>query len=368
MKKITISDIEKFYQGDCTWLLQQIERQREVLKNPEITKEFVPYTDFVPIEDIDPSLGHELIAKNKIGVLILAGGVGSRLRFEKPKGCFPIYQGKSLYEIAVERIKKAGHDIQIAIMTSELTDKDSREFFESHNFFGLPASQVDFFCQKSWPLLDFEGNLFLQSPGTLAMGPNGNGEAISLFAHSSIFKKWQQLGIEHLSLFPIDNPLAEPCHPSFIAHHVKSEADVSIAVARKRSPEEKMGVVAFYKNKLVVVEYTELTEEQKGIFIYGNLAIMLFSMAFIQRVKNNLLPIHAVKKATKKFIDKEGIVFPREPNAYKFEQFIFDLLEYSERSEAVIFDRASSFAPLKELEGPDGVKSVQQALLARGVL
>jgi UDP-N-acetylglucosamine/UDP-N-acetylgalactosamine diphosphorylase len=194
------------------------------------------------------------------------------------------------------------------------------------------------------------------------MGPNGNGEALFLFVQSGIFAKWRALGIEHLSLFPVDNPLAQPFNPAFIAHHIRSRAEISLAVTKKRVAEEKMGVVGVCKNKLAIVEYMELTERQRELFIYGNLAIMLFSMSFIDRVQGVSLPIHVVKKTTKKFTEEKGITFPKESNAYKFEQFIFDLLDYSNRSEAIVFDRASSFAPLKESEGPDGIESVRRAL------
>lgn len=367
--KFNALDLKNLYKGESSVLLEQVKREREFLAAPVLQREFYPYKNFVEAYLVASALGKEQIMENRVGALMLAGGMGSRLRFTGAKGCFPIYQGKSLYQLAVEGIKrvKSKRPLQLAIMTSESTDKESRDFFKKNNFFGLDASQVDFFCQKSWPLLDFDGNIFLQSPTEIAMGPNGNGEALSLFVKSDIFSKWRNLGIEQISLFPVDNPLAEPFNSAFIAHHVRSGAEVSLAVAKKHYPEEKMGVVALCKNKLTVIEYMELTERQKELFIYGNLALILFSMDFAERVEEVVLPLHVAKKAVKKFTEQEGEIFPREANAYKFEQFIFDLLDYSKRSEALVLDRASSFAPLKELEGPDGIESVQRALVAKGV-
>jgi len=322
--------------------------------------------------------GLQLVQEGKTALLVLAGGQGSRLRCKGPKGCRAVTKitQKSLYQLLAEKVKavskQAKRELEIAIMTSPLNHVETETFFAEHAFFGLKSSQVTFFNQPMWPLLNFQGNLFLEEPDQIARGPNGNGSVFRRLVDSGIWKKWKNMGIEMVNVVPIDNPLANPFDFELFGFHAHEETDITIKASRRFDVSENVGVLALLNNKVVIIEYSELKDAdkeaitQEGIleFDIANLGLFCFSMPFIQHVSQQELPLHLAKKTVSEINSAGAIILPEEPNAWKFEEFIFDLLPFAEHVRTILFPRALCFAPLKNLKGADSIDTVHAALLA----
>ncbi len=355
-------------------LLHRLKHFREVA--PVHTLE--PFTDY--LEWGNPSFkveGKKLVKAGKVALVVLAGGQGSRLRYDGPKGCYPItlIKRKSLFQFLAEKIQAASlqseRELRVAFMTSPTNRRVTEQFFQTHHFFGLKPDQISFFDQKLWPLLDLEGNVFMESPGQIALGANGNGSVFKSFVESGIWERWQKEGVEMVNVIPVDNPLAAPFDFTLFGAHAASRNDVTAKTTLKEYPEEKVGILARYEGKTVVREYSELSQQEKeakteeGKLKYGiaNLSLFTFSMPFIERMSRQELPLHRAEKAVKMFKNGESL-FPELPNAYKFEEFIFDVLPLAERVQALLCPRSFTYAPLKNLKGADSISTVQKALLA----
>lgn len=337
--------------------LFRLQRTPPEFKLPPAT----PYTK--PAQEGDSASGLKLLQEGRCGCLVLAGGMGSRLRFSGPKGCCPITPAKqkSLFQLLAERVRAAsvmaGVPLQLAIMTSPLTHCEVRTYFVQNAFFGLDPKQVAFFYQPMWPLLDFEGNLFLEKPGRIAFGPNGNGASLQSFVDAGVFAAWQELGITHVQTVQIDNPLALPFDPQLLAAGAQSE--LTLTVTPKLHPQEKVGVVASIGERVHILEYFELPEESKERFTLANVGTYLFSMDFIRRACGAALPLHRAKKA----VCRDGIL-SETPNAWKYEKFIIDFPPLAQTIAVLNRPRKSCFAPLKNFCGEDSIECVQLALKA----
>ena len=346
-------------------------RMRALTKE-EISQSISPFTDYTYCGNQQrQERGMQLVKEGKIALAVLAGGQGTRLRYPGPKGCYPVtlIKHKSLFQLLAEKVQaasiQADRPLQLAIMTSPLNHLETQAFFEQHAFFGLMPSQVTFFAQGMWPLMDLSGNFFLEEPAQIAHGPNGNGAIFQRLVEEGIWEKWKQSGIEIVNIVPIDNPLAAPFDFELFAAHATTGCEVSIKATLRRDAHEHVGVLAQVNGKTTVVEYTEMStadkeatdKERKLKFGIANLSLFSFSMPFIQKMSSQLLPLHRAKK--------EAVAIGGDgPNAWKFEQFIFDVLPYAENIQTIVYPRGSTFAPLKNLKGEDSIESVQAALLA----
>jgi len=338
-----------------------------------------PFQSFVTAEnEKDHLLGRLLIQEGKTALVVLAGGQGSRLRFEGPKGCYPIsnIKKKSLYQLLAEKVKAASklakRPLDLALMSSPLNTRETQTFFVEHAFFGLDPQQVTFFSQQMWPFLTFDGKLFLEERDQIAYGPNGNGTVFRRLKECGIIDKWKKKGVELVQVIPIDNPLAFPFDEALFSFHTKTKNSVSMCAALRRDAQENVGVLALHNGKAEVVEYLDLSPEEKearnqdGSLKFGiaNLGIFCFSLEFMEKVSAQPLPVHQAKKAVKMLQQDGSVKIPDQPNAWKCEEFIFDVLPYAERVEALISPRDSCFAPLKNLKGEDSIDTVRAALLA----
>lgn len=359
-----------------------LKKQKELLDTPsDRNRDISPFTAYSKAGNKnDAETGRTAIAQGLVGCLIVAGGQGTRLGFDGPKGIFPVtlIKRKSLFELFVEKTlaagEQAGRRLPLAIMTSEENDQETRRFFEKHHYFGMHKSDLSFFVQKSLPLLDKEGNLFLQSAAHIAAGPDGNGGALHAFYDSGLFSSWYSQGVRFLNFILIDNALADPFDAELIGHQIRTGSEIAVKCTEKASPEEKVGVLAMEKNRAAVVEYSELPPDAaarrdgKGNLLFGlaNLSLFSFAMDFVQNIcKEDIpLPLHKAFKAAT-FLDGQGkSVKSDKPSAWKFERFIFDLLPYARKVDALVYPRESCFAPLKNSIGPDSPSTVAAALEA----
>ncbi len=356
-QKLLLADIDQL--NIETFLAQQAVISRPV---PIDTDKIEPCREYAHSGNKeDYLLGKQLIAKGKAGCLIVAGGQGTRLRFDGPKGMFPItpVMRKSLFQLFAEKTlsasKQSNHPLPLAIMTSPLNDAVIKEFFTKNNYFGLLASQLFFFTQKLLPFLDSEGNMFLDSPCSISKGPDGNGYSLRYFHESGIWQQWQNLGIEQVNYLQIDNPLADPFDAELLGFHHRTKADATIKCVQRLDANEKVGVLVKKGDRIAVVEYSELPFKEVSQYPLANISLFCFSMDFIKTA--GPLPFHASFKAAKTL---DGT--PAEPNAWKMETFIFDNL--SNKVNALLYPREECFSPLKDAEG---VKRVQQALQASDI-
>lgn len=317
----------------------------------------------------------KLLSLGKVGSILVAGGQGSRLGFSGPKGCFPITPAKkkTLFQYFAEKTKAASElvnfPLPLAIMTSPENHQMIRDHFEEHRYFGLSKEQLFFFKQSTLPFLDDQGGLFFSSPGEVALGPNGNGSSIHAFFHSGIGKIWKEMGIEYVTFIMIDNPLADPFDLKLIEKHYKSKADVTVKCIQRESSKEKVGIVAKVDNKIRVIEYSEapvktwseLNEEGQLLFPIANISLFCFSISFLKKVFSLKMDLHKAYKNALKLNKNQTI---EKSKAWKFEYFIFDILAYSQKTELLLYSREDTFAPLKNGEGDNSPKTVQEALSA----
>lgn len=307
-------------------------------------------------------LGCQLINQGKVGCIVLAGGDGSRLNWKGPKGTFPICK-KSLFQRLCEGIKKKqplGHCLQIAIMTSLSNRIETESFFRKNHFFGLKSSQVQFFSQTSLPFLNEKGNWCLEAPGKIAEGPNGNGDVLDGFFTSKIADLWRSLQIEYVHVIPIDNPLADPLDPELTGYTVESGLSVALKVVAREFSQENMGVVAQKKEGISIIEYSEISPEKYKEFLFCNVNIFCFCLSDLQSLYCHVkLPLHLARKKMNllSFSQTKQI----SCFIWKYEKFLFDVLEHLPRSATLLYPRHLTYAPLKELSD---LENVEKALIA----
>ncbi len=325
--------------------------------------------------------GLDMLQAGQVASVVVAGGQGTRLGFDRPKGMFPIgpVSGHSLFQIFCEQVlargRQAGRAIPYCVMTSDATHAATVEFFDRHDGFGLSEDQVYFFQQGSVPAFDAETQrALLSGPGQLALSPDGHGGMLGALAHSGLMAELLNRGITTLFYHQIDNPTTQVCDPAFLGWHAIHEADVSTKVVAKRSAEEKMGVAVSVDGHSKIIEYSDLPadiaaqqdEEGRLRLWAGNTAIHAFRLAFLEpfAIGGEAFPFHFARKIVP-FVDETGrLVSPDQPNAFKFEQFIFDLLPAAKRSLIVEADRAAEFNPVKNHDGADSPSTCRTAMQA----
>jgi UDP-N-acetylglucosamine/UDP-N-acetylgalactosamine diphosphorylase len=325
--------------------------------------------------------GEEMLASGRVATLVVAGGQGSRLGFDGPKGAFPIgpVTDRTLFEIQAQKLRglrrRHGAAPPWCVMTSAATDAPTRDFFRAQEFFGLPEEDVLFFCQGMVPSMDFDGRLLLAARDRIFENPDGHGGCLTALLESGVLDQLERRGIDTIFYYQVDNPLVRMCDPVYLGFHAAAGAEISCKVVRKTDPEEKVGIVARANGHPAVVEYTELGDTDRrardanGELVYwtGNIAIHLLATAFVRRVAGDaerFLPFHASAKKIP-HIDAEGrAVTPAEPNGRKLERFVFDALSAAKGVCVVETDRLVEFSPVKNAEGGDSPATARRDLVA----
>lgn len=323
--------------------------------------------------------GNEAISKGKVAVVLVAGGQGSRLGFDGPKGAYKIgpVSGKPLFYFHSRKIlalaRRFGARIPFYVMTSETNDAATRACFEENGYFGLDREDVFFFTQGMWPALDGDGRIMLDSPSHIFMSPDGHGGILSALLKSGAIGDMERRGIESVFYFQVDNPMVAVADPLFVGMHLLREADISIKVCAKRDAAEGLGIVVNRGGKFAMVEYTELTDAQKNrrsengdlYFKYGSVAIHLFSFAFLKRECSSSLPLHIAHKKIPYCLDDGTVAKPSSPNGYKFEKFVFDVIPDAAKVLNIAFEREDEFSPVKNADGCDSPDSCKRDLQAK---
>ena len=327
-------------------------------------------------------VGLEAIRAGKVGAILLAGGQGTRLGFDKAKGMFNIGETKELYifEQLVRNLQKvteeAGCFVPMYVMTSEKNDAQTREFFAEHDFFGYDKNYVKFFVQAMAPACDFDGNFLIEAEDSLAMSPNGNGGWFESLMRAGLDADIKEKGVEWLNVFAVDNVLQQIADPVFVGATILSQCVSGAKVVRKADPHERVGALCLEDGRPSIIEYYELTDEmaeatnENGSLLYGFGVILnyLFRVDKLMECQSKKLPLHVVEKKVP-YVDLEGnTVKPTEPNAYKFETLILDMIYMMDDCLSFEVEREKEFAPVKNATGVDSVDTARALLKKNGVL
>ena len=319
--------------------------------------------------------GEELIAQGAVGAFLVAGGQGSRLGFDGPKGIYSIDlpSQKSLFQLQAERLlnleKRYGRPIPWCIMTSPLNHQATVDFFENHNFFGLNPGLVKFFPQSMIPALDVNGKILRSGPANLALVPDGNGGCFRALAQSGALDWFSSFGVEYVFLNSVDNALVKVCDPAFMGALALEDSLSASKVVSKANAQEKVGIFAYHNGNPMVIEYSDLdtqmreaTQGDKLVYDGANIAVHAFSMKALRQLEAHPLPWHNAFKKVDFWDPQQGFVKPEAPNAWKFEQFLFDAFPILGQMLAYGVLRNSEFAPVKNATGDDSPASARKLL------
>ena len=323
------------------------------------------------------NIGKKAIKEGELAVVTMAGGQGTRLGHNGPKGTYDIGldSHKSLFELLSDGIKeeakKYGVTIPWFIMTSRENNKATIEFFEKHKYFGYQKDKnIFFFIQGELPMMDTEGKILIGEDGLIKLAADGHGGIYESLVKSGMTKKMKELGVEWVFIGGVDNCLVKMVDPVLMGIAIDQQVTVACKSVVKANPQEKVGVFCKRNGKPNVIEYTEITEDmaeardKDGELLYGESHILcnLFSVDAVERMGANPLPYHiAFKKA--KYIDKDGnLVEPDSPNAYKFEAFLFDAFGEVDEMAVLRVKREEEFAPVKNADtaGVDCPKTARE--------
>ena len=327
------------------------------------------------------SVGADAIKNGKVATVLLAGGQGTRLGFEKPKGMFDIGVTKELYifECLINNLLKVVDDtgayVPLYIMTSEKNHNDTVNFFEEKNFFGYDKNYVKFFIQDMAPSVDFNGKIYMESKSDISISPNGNGGWFSSIVRAGFLEDIKKHGIEWINVFAVDNVLQQIADPCFIGAVINSGSQSGSKVVSKVSPNERVGVLCMEDGKPSIVEYYEMTPEMIELltddgelaYKYGVILNYLFSVDRLEEIVTEKMPVHVVKKKIP-YMDSNGeFITPDEPNGYKFETLVLDMVHLQKSCLPYEVERCKEFAPVKNSEGVDSVDSARELLRQNGI-
>ncbi len=322
--------------------------------------------------------GEALLREGGVAAVLLAGGQGTRLGFDGPKGLFPFapITGRTLFShhaAVIGALRARYGSLPWYVLTSPANDEETRTAFADNADYGLETGSVRPVVQGTLPAVDREtGRILLDQSDHLALSPDGHGGLLSALASSGALDEMEREGVRTIFTFQVDNPLARVCRPEVLGHHVLAGADMASVVVRKVSAEEKMGVIARVDGRTTVVEYSDLPGElaqerdADGELVYwaGSIAVHCIEVAFARRLTEGGLRLpyhHALKKVP--YVGADGRrVEPEEPNAVKFETFIFDALPFADRTVTVESARGDEFSPIKNAEGADSPATARRDL------
>ncbi|HZP61419.1 MAG TPA: UDPGP type 1 family protein [Opitutaceae bacterium] len=318
--------------------------------------------------------GEAALSAGRVAAFTVAGGQGTRLGYDGPKGTFPItpVKKKPLFQVFAEKLRAAGErygrPLHWFIMTSHANHAATEAFFAEHRFFGLDRARVHFFRQGRMPAVDFDGKILLETPGRIAMSPDGHGGSLRALERSGALDLLKSEGVDTVSYFQVDNPLVRCVDPAFLGWHLGQGSEMSSKMVPKAYAEEKLGHFCTQRGRLVVIEYSDLPAAWQREpdpatgrlrFLAGSIAIHILDREFIRRMASgkNALPFHRADKKIST-IDAEGRpVKPEKPNGVKFEMFVFDALPFAKNPVVIETARADDFSPVKNAEGVDSPRS-----------
>jgi UDP-N-acetylglucosamine/UDP-N-acetylgalactosamine diphosphorylase len=329
-------------------------------------------------------LGEKLISQGKVAAFVVAGGQGTRLGFDGPKGDFSIspVKNKTLFQIFAENILAASKKYRIAcpwyVMTSPLNHQQTLKIFDANDYYGLNKNNVFIFQQGTLPNFSLDGKILLADLDTIAASPDGHGGSLKALYNSGALTDMKKRGVQFITYWQVDNPLVNIFDPLFVGLHAIDGAEMSSKALAKTGPFEKLGNFCLADGKITVIEYSDLPNalaEKKNpdpgapglVFELGSIAIHVISVDFVERLNEFgfALPLHRAVKKIPYIDDKGNRIDPAEPNGIKLESFIFDALPLCSKSVVLQTLRSEEFAPTKNAAGVDSIVTTRQMMIAR---
>ncbi len=330
-------------------------------------------------DDEARQIGEAALAAGDVAAVLVAGGQGTRLGFDGPKGMFPVtpVMQKSLFQLHAEKLLAIGDNsgVQIPwyIMTSMTNNKQTIRYFQQNDHFGYDHENIFVFIQEMIPAIDRQGKMILDEPDHIFMNPNGHGGTIKALSESGALNDMKERGVDHIFYFQVDNVLTRICDPIYLGYHILGDSEMSCKVVHKKYPEEKIGVLCLVEGELHLIEYSDLNE--KDMFATnkdgsmklwaGNIATHIFDREFIERENQGgfKLPYHLAEKSIQHLDNKGQKVQSDEKNGIKFETFVFDALVDAKKTVCLEIAREKEFSPLKNSEGENSPETIKSDLI-----
>ncbi len=327
------------------------------------------------------AIGLEAIKAGKVGAVLLAGGMGTRLGSDDPKGMYNIGITKDVYifqrliENLMDVVKQADAWIPLYVMTSDKNHEATTGFLKAHDYFGYNSEYITFFMQEMAPACDYEGKVYMEQKGKISTSPNGNGGWYSSMYKWGIAQKAMTDGVEWLNVFAVDNVLQRIADPCFVGAVIDKGCACGSKVVRKCAPDEKVGVMCLEDGRPSIIEYYELTDELMNAkdangdpaYYFGVILNYLFKVADLEKIREKNLPLHIVEKKIPYLNEKGEPVKPEEPNGYKFEQLVLDMIHELDSCLPYEVERNKEFAPIKNKTGVDSVESARELCKENGI-
>ena len=325
--------------------------------------------------------GLDAIQKGKVGAVLLAGGMGTRLGSDNPKGMYNIGITKEVYifqrliENLFDVVREAGEWVPLYVMTSDKSHEATTRFLKEHDYFGYNSEYITFFVQDMAPACDYEGKIYMEEKWKMATSPNGNGGWYSSMYKWGVAQKALADGVEWLNVFAVDNVLQRIADPCFVGAVIENDCAVGAKVVRKCTPDEKVGVMCLEDGRPSIVEYYDLTEELMNAkdengdpaYNFGVILNYLFRISDLEQIRERALPLHVVEKKIP-FLDESGsLQKPDKPNGYKFEQLVLDMIHELDSCLPFEVERNKEFAPIKNATGVDSVESARELCKENGI-
>ena len=342
------------------------------LRRSEIEKDLAKYE----------AAGVEAIKKGKVAAVLLAGGMGTRLGVDGPKGAYNIGITKPLYifEQQMRNLQevneKCGVTVPLYIMTSDKNHEQTTAFWKEHGYFGYDEKDVKFFKQDMAPAVDFDGKIMLETKDTPALSPNGNGGWFGSMMKAGLGEDLKKRGVEWLNIYAVDNVLQRIADPVFVGATILSGVNCGAKVICKNNPYEKVGVLCMDGTQPDIIEYYELTDEMANqkdengelAYIYGAIMNYLFRLSKLEEIVNNKIPVHIVEKKIECLCEDGVTRKPEKENGKKFETLAVDLIKPMGSVLPFEVVREKEFAPIKNKTGVDSVESARELLKGNGVI
>ncbi len=325
--------------------------------------------------------GLKALREQKIGAVLLAGGMGTRLGSDDPKCMYdigitkPVYIMQRLIENLMDVVREAGVPVPLFIMTSDKNHEKTVSFMEEMDYFGYDKDMVRFFKQDMAPAVDYNGKVYMETKYRIATSPNGNGGWFLSMMKSGALDRAKELGVEWLNIFAVDNVLQRISDPCFVGATLESGCATGAKVVRKVTPDEKVGALCLEDGKPSIVEYYDMTPElleakdEKGqpAYNFGVILNYLFRVPELSAIVDAKMPLHVVEKKIP-CLDEKGELFkPEKPNGYKYETLILDMIHLLDSCLVFEVERKREFAPIKNPTGIDSVESARELLKLNGV-
>lgn len=363
-------------------ILAACQHKEDLVQKGEITPLAAMELDEIEANrDSFTATGLDVIRGGKVGAVLLAGGMGTRLGSDDPKGMYNVGMTRELYIFEclinnlMDVVRQADTWIHLFVMTSDKNNDATIRFLQEHDFFGYKAEYVHFFKQEMAAATDYQGKIYLEEKGKLSTSPNGNGGWFISMKNTGILDIVKENGIEWLNVFAVDNVLQRIADPCFVGATVQKNCVVGAKVVRKSAPDEKVGVMCLEDGRPSIVEYYELTDElmnakdEKGnpAYNFGVILNYLFKESALEELLESNLPLHIVEKKIP-YLDEAGnLVKPEEPNGYKFENLVLDMIHQMDSCLPFEVVRSKEFAPIKNKTGVDSVESARALLQENGI-